>query len=323
LKSNLHIFLLTVFSLTLLGCKPGDPSETEPTESQVTESNEREKLLQQKYSGTLRFLDENNNPIENVSITIAESTYTSDKSGNILIPELIFGNHSININRDGYLPHTEVIQFEKNQDNKVIRLITKSSSQISLLFAGDTMFGRRYLDPLLKTMTTAIPNVEGALIRPDTASEDAIELTKYVADMFKAADFTSVNLESPVTDTPEGRHPTKEFTFFSLPETLEGIKQIGVDYVALGNNHVYDYLEDGLDDTIIEVNAAGFLHSGAGKNNQESYEPLFMNVGSVKLGLLSATSIPGKEHQITYVSSDTKGGAADLTNTPLILQAFS
>ena len=184
------------------------------------------------------------------------------------------------------------------------------------------MFGRRFLDPNLETMGTSVPNVNTALIRPDSAREDSIAITTEVAALFKAADFSSVNLESPITTMPTTVHPTKEFSFFSLPESLQSLTEIGIDYVGLGNNHIYDYLQNGLEDTLLEVSNAGFLNSGAGLSETDAFKTVEHNLDNVNLVLFAATSITGKEHQYTYVADTNKGGAADLTNSAAVKAAL-
>ncbi|TMN60681.1 capsule biosynthesis protein CapA, partial [Pseudoalteromonas sp. S1727] len=86
-------------------------------------------------------------------------------------------------------PSAATISDINNKTAKQITLVPKSSNAVSLLFACDTMFARRFLDPSFATMTGDIPDVEGALIRPATAAENAQALTQFVAPLIKAADF--------------------------------------------------------------------------------------------------------------------------------------
>ena len=318
MKTNKCKLISIILVLIIAGCKVEDPYDAGETQAQKDETQQRDDYLQQTFNGTITVVDEQGNGVADITVDFAGQSYQTDVNGQIQYFATTLGNHRLMINDDNYFPTVATISVIKNNTNQQLSLAPKSSNAVSLLFAGDTMFARRFLDPSLATMTANIPDVEGALIRPSTASENAQVLTQFVAPFFKAADFSSVNLETPITSTPEAAHPTKEFSFFSLPQTLAGIKAIGVDYVALGNNHVYDFLEDGLADTLIEVSSAGIAHSGAGKTIASAYQPEYIDVGTIKLGLFSATSITGKEHQISYVTDATKGGAADLTETELV-----
>jgi poly-gamma-glutamate capsule biosynthesis protein CapA/YwtB (metallophosphatase superfamily) len=319
----IKIIAPVLMSLVITGCSVEESTQEPQTQEQITDAQLKLNKIAQTFSGTINVADESANVLANITINFANTEYTSDLQGQILFENITFGNHSVLVTDAAYLPYTTTITVTEDNISHTINLSTTTADQASLLFAGDTMFARRFLDPSLTTMTADIPDVEGALIRPTTASENAQALTHYVKDFFQATDFTSVNLETPITATPTTVHPTKEFSFFSLPETLDGIKSIGVDYVALGNNHVYDFLEDGLIDTLTEVTNAGIQHSGAGLNIADAYAASYINAGIVNLGLFSATSITGSEHEITYVTDDTKGGAADLSQTELVTDAIN
>ncbi|MGS0497476.1 CapA family protein [Pseudoalteromonas mariniglutinosa] len=308
MKVKIRVLFSALLALIIVGCKVEEPYDSGDTQAQNNEALQRDDYLKQTFNGKITIVDEQGNGVAALTVNFAGKTYQTDVNGDINYSAIIMGNHRLIIADDNYFPIAATISVINNNTAQQLTLVPKSSNAVSLLFAGDTMFARRFLDPSLATMTADIPDVEGALIRPATAAENAQALTQFVAPFFKAADFASVNLETPITSTPESVHPTKEFSFFSLPETLEGIKAIGIDYVALGNNHVYDFLEDGLDDTLIEVTSAGIAHSGAGKTIASAYQPEYMDVGTLKLGLFSATSITGKEHQVSYVSDATKGG---------------
>ncbi|MBQ4833085.1 CapA family protein [Pseudoalteromonas sp. MMG010] len=312
---NVVIFVL---AYSLIGCNVEDSTVVSETESQKTNAQLKSELIATSYSGTITINNESLQPVSGVSIQLADQQFTTNENGVVNLSDISYGNHSVFIESSSYLPYTSTLLINDNAFAYNLTIQSKSSTQSSLLFAGDTMFGRRFLDPSLTTMTTDIPDVEDALIRPATASEDAQALTHYVSSFFQAADFASVNLESPITDTPQTLHPSKEFSFFSLSDTLNGIKSIGVDYIALGNNHVYDFLEDGLEDTLLEVEQADLAYSGAGVDIASAYQPEYIDVGTLKLGLFSATSITGIEHEITYVTGENKGGAADLTETALV-----
>ena len=307
-------YLLIISCLTLTACKVKDPDEDKPQEQKQDSISARETLLAGKADLSLSVVDESKANLSNVVIKVAGQSYTSDANGKVNISDLPYGNHALMVQQNGYFAKAGVIVNQPNYATSQVQLETKAQNSKSLIFAGDTMFGRRYLDPSLSTMGTNIPDVKNALIRPETAGADSVAITADVAELFLNADFASVNFESPVTSNPSTVHPTKEFSFFSLPDSLQGLSAIGVDYLGLGNNHVYDYLQSGLEDTLIEVANAGFLHSGAGINDTDALAPVNASLGDINLTLFAATSITGDEHEFNYVAEQSKGGAADLTN---------
>src|SRR6185503_4850580 len=91
-------------------------------------------------------------------------------------------------------------------------------------------------------------------------------LLEFMRDVLSSTDYAQVNLESPVTANPATPHPYKSFVFFSYPETIGALTYAGIDAVSLGNNHMYDYLDSGVADTIAAVPASGLDWFGAGMN---------------------------------------------------------
>ncbi|MCG7548865.1 CapA family protein [Pseudoalteromonas sp. Of7M-16] len=309
------IIALVLTTIFISACSVEDPYETGPTESQQAEQEEQDKQESQTAQWQITIADTNGNAVNSASIVVAGVSYLSDNNGRVSLPSFKPGNYSISVTKAGFEPLLITQQLLSSDQQLTLQLKTKPTDAITLFFAGDTMFGRRYMDPSLVTMGNSLPDVEGALIRAQTAAQDAVAITKYIKPLVEQADFSSVNLETPILSTPISVHPTKEFAFFSLPETLQGLTEIGVDYVALGNNHVYDYLQPGLEDTVEYVSQAGLLFSGVGNNSTEAFAPLITSVKGMSLGLVSATSITGDDNPINYVAEVQKGGAADLTDS--------
>ncbi len=101
---------------------------------------------------------------------------------------------------------------------------------------------------------------------------------------FTSADVTMINLETTLTTT---NNPIpKPFNFKAKPRYAKMLKDAGIDIVTLANNHMYDFGEEGLLETIKTLDAAGLKHVGAGRNNKEARKPVVMNVKGVKLAYL-------------------------------------
>ncbi|RZQ54797.1 capsule biosynthesis protein CapA [Pseudoalteromonas phenolica] len=311
--TNILTVCISVYFLS--ACSVEDPYETGPSEEQKKEADERESANKQFIPYELEIKNNSGAPLANITVKVADQVYQSDPNGVIALNTFTLGNYPIEIEHPDYYFTSLTLNISSNKSSEVIELTPKLNNEVNVIFAGDTMFGRRFMDPSITTMGNSVPNLPDAMINQTNAATASIEITKAVAPLFIHSDFASVNLESPVLNQPISVHPTKEFSFFSLPETLEGLTSIGVDYVALGNNHVYDYQLTGLTDTIKFVEEAGLLHSGAGLNAASAYTPIYKNVKGTTLGLVSATSIRGGDHEITYIADDTKGGAADLSDS--------
>ncbi|MEM9622175.1 MAG: CapA family protein [Pseudomonadota bacterium] len=138
-------------------------------------------------------------------------------------------------------------------------LVHRQPGRVMLAFAGDTMLARRYFDPL--------PG-EPQLIRPTHVEDDARQLLKLVTPYLQLADFTSVNLETVLLEGEIPEPLEKSVTFYSPPGFAQVLREVGVDYVALGNNHTYDFRADGLARTLQALRTAGLGYSGAGLTEQ-------------------------------------------------------
>ncbi len=58
----------------------------------------------------------------------------------------------------------------------------------------------------------------------------------------------------------------KAYTFQAAPSRVEVLQQLGADIVSLANNHVYDYGEEALLDTMDTLEQAQIPYVGAGRN---------------------------------------------------------
>jgi poly-gamma-glutamate capsule biosynthesis protein CapA/YwtB (metallophosphatase superfamily) len=95
-----------------------------------------------------------------------------------------------------------------------------------------------------------------------------------VREHLKSADLVIGNLESPLTDWTEPT-PNKDkaaveagkdvILRVSSPEAAPALADAGIKVVGLANNHVMDFTEHGLMDTLERLRKAGVLFAGAGE----------------------------------------------------------
>lgn len=108
--------------------------------------------------------------------------------------------------------------------------------------------------------------------------------------LLRSADLVIANLECAVTThpVPWTRTP-KVFHFRTPPQGVEVLRCAGVRLVSLANNHVLDFEEPGLYDTLAHLDAAGIAHAGAGRNRNEAAQPAVVEAGGVRVGMLAFT----------------------------------
>lgn len=229
------------------------------------------------------------------------------------------------ISRAGY--YNEIIPVDLQQDSSrsrlyvgKIKLYKKRAGRARLIFGGDVMLGRRFFDH----DGDDVIDVGNELLNDATLTTDSKRVFKYIRQALKSDDHTSVNLESPVTDNPVTMHPTKSYSFYTKPESLEVFKTVGIDSVSLGNNHVYDYLESGLVDTFNEIDRAGLNAYGAGMNDSEAMASrMRMRINDIRFSLQGFSELTGDSYgseALQIVAKDTpivKGGALELSEARL------
>lgn len=70
---------------------------------------------------------------------------------------------------------------------------------------------------------------------------------------------------------------------------VPALNAASVDCAGLANNHVLDYEEVALRDTLNEPDEAGVAHSGAGRTLDEALEPAVVSIGGVTVAVVAFT----------------------------------
>lgn len=104
------------------------------------------------------------------------------------------------------------------------------------------------------------------------------------------ADLVIANLECAITShTVLWTRTSKVFHFRAPPQSVRVLQAANVGAVSLANNHVLDFEEAGLRDTLRHLDAAGIAHAGAGENLEEAREPAIVETAGSKVGILAFT----------------------------------
>lgn len=195
---------------------------------------------------------------------------------------------------------------ERMAAENMIPLTPSEEEEITLLFAGDILFDDSY-SIMVKMKSRA---GGGSLVE---AGFDAA-----ILQQMRGADVFMVNNE--FTYTTRGT-PTegKAFTFRARPEHAALLSEMGADIVSLANNHVYDYGEISLLDTLDTLTEAGMPYVGAGRNLTEAVRPVFFVTENVKIAFLSATQIERMDNPNTKGATETSPGVFRCRNVDRLL----
>lgn len=105
--------------------------------------------------------------------------------------------------------------------------------------------------------------------------------------LLRSTDLNIANLETTLTTSE--KEVFKVFTFKASPDRIKCLNDANITAVNLANNHILDYDEEGLMETIAVLDAAGIQHTGAGKNDVAANAPAIINRNEISLAVLGCT----------------------------------
>jgi poly-gamma-glutamate capsule biosynthesis protein CapA/YwtB (metallophosphatase superfamily) len=167
--------------------------------------------------------------------------------------------------------------------------------EITLAFAGDVHFAGRVARLLKDPATTFGP----------------------IALVLGSADFTAVNLETAVTG--RGRPQPKTYHFATTPVAFTALRDAGVDLVTMANNHILDYGQTGLADTLAAAKAAQFPFVGVGVNARAAWAPYVTTINDTKVAILGVSQVA--ELASSWVATAHRPGEANTINLGRTLAA--
>lgn len=105
--------------------------------------------------------------------------------------------------------------------------------------------------------------------------------------LLKKTDINIINLETALTYGNE--KVFKTFNFKASPDKIKTLTEAHITVVNLANNHVLDFSEEGLIETIQTLNGASIKYTGAGMNEKEAENPVIFTKKNITLGVLGFT----------------------------------
>ncbi|RYY26907.1 MAG: CapA family protein [Sphingomonadales bacterium] len=185
---------------------------------------------------------------------------------------------------------------------------------VRVLLTGDVSFGENY---------QADAAAKGRVNILDRHGYDYT--IQRLAPLLARADYTIVNLETPLTDMP--RSPLadsgKDYLHWShVDKAPARLAAYGVDAAGLANNHTLDFGQQGLLDTFASLNRYGITAFGAGRDADEAAAPLVrvLRVGNreVTIGVIASF-----ERRASYVKHGFYAGADTPGTNPTDTQAIA
>ncbi len=221
--------------------------------------------------------DEAGSPVEG-RVQIDGDVRRTGPDGRVSIPvdQPVFGF----VVAEGFID--EPVVLSPNAPEVSVSLLASTGSggdRRVLHFGGDTMLGRRYVD--------------GDAAEGVGSAAEARAVVSDLAPLFRAADLSTVNLETVVGDDLGDPYPGKRFLLSTPTLGLSALEALGTDVVTLGNNHAYDWMDDGLVTTLAELRSAGMAVTGAGSTPDAARAPAMVDVSGLRVATLSYTTVTG------------------------------
>lgn len=119
--------------------------------------------------------------------------------------------------------------------------------------------------------------------------KDAI-FSASIDSLFRTCKLVVGNLECPATKIQQRVY--KRFMFRAEPEWLQTLKKHGITHLNLANNHSIDQGREGLLDTKRNIEQAGMVAVGAGRNMQEAAAPVLLAAQPRRVYLFVSQRLP-------------------------------
>ena len=129
-----------------------------------------------------------------------------------------------------------------------------------------------------------------------------------VRDQLRRGDITFGNLEEPLTTAetptehknPESVRAGRDFVLkASGPDVAVGLREAGLTIVGLANNHMMDYREQGLLDTLDALRQAGLPAVGAGRRREEAHRAVVLEVKGMRVAFLAFSDVVPANYEAT------------------------
>lgn len=257
------------------------------------------------FEASIVTVDESGNPLGQVRLAGISKELFTNAEGRARLRRL---KHPVVVilSKSGYLDEPVMIGWEDQVDELRVTLLSDLEGRRMAVHAGgDTMLGRRFLDP---DAAGAVFATNGGMIQLGDGGVSARAVVSDLAPLFRAADLRMLNLECAVGEFQEDNDsPGKRWILNMFPESLAGLEELGVDVVTVGNNHVRDFLDAGVQSTLDAAAAHGIETVGAGVTQKAAETPLIVECKGKKIGILAYTSVDGNYVNDAYpVDGETK-----------------
>lgn len=130
-----------------------------------------------------------------------------------------------------------------------------------------------------------------------------------LVELLRSADCAWANCEMNIMDHRIGYPMGKgqDGTIICEPWGGEELAWMGIDFLGMANNHTADYGEEGVLETIRNVERAGLRHAGSGQDMQYASKPGYFDSPGGRVGQVSCASTFASWSMAAYTTPHAKG----------------
>lgn len=194
-------------------------------------------------------------------------------------------------NLDGNRVDFNFADMEKSVENLTLK--KDKNLTTTLLFVGDIMLSRFIGEIMEKNKDYSFP-------------------FEFSSDFLKRADLVFGNLEGPISD--KGKNQGSIYSFRADPRVIEGLIGSGFDVLSIANNHIFDWGQEALLDTINKLKENGISYIGAGENYQDANEIKIKEINGIKFGFLGLTNLYPK----SFWAKDNQTGLTEFNEDKIV-----
>jgi poly-gamma-glutamate capsule biosynthesis protein CapA/YwtB (metallophosphatase superfamily) len=126
-----------------------------------------------------------------------------------------------------------------------------------------------------------------SMIRSDLRASAPAAL-KRMQPLLQGGDVIFTNLEGTVAEPGESAEEGRGF--LTPPQALDALQALGVNLLALADNHAFDLKAVGIANTLAETHRRGIVHAGTGATLAEAAAPAYLHLPKLTVALVASAS---------------------------------
>jgi hypothetical protein len=127
-----------------------------------------------------------------------------------------------------------------------------------------------------------------------------------VHDLLSLADLAIANFENPAPNNFV--YHAAGLKFSADPDLIEGLANAGIDWVSLANNHIGDFGDQGILDTLQNLDRWGIAHGGAEADIDAARAPSVLAAGGISVAILGYDTVKS-----AYAATATSPGSNQMS----------